>query len=376
MKFKTICLLFFAALSTSTFAQVKKASAKPAATKAAVTQAEGPDDGLFAEIQTSKGNILLKLEYQKTPITVANFVSLAEGTNEYVTVADRKGKPYYDGLKFHRVIKNFMIQGGDPLGNGSGNPGYKFKDEIVSDLKHSGPGILSMANAGAGTNGSQFFITHTGTPHLDGKHTVFGKVITGQDVVDLIEQNDVMNKITIIRKGAAAKAFDAPKVFASYFAERDAEQKQYIAVQKNKQAELARLKSTATLTPSGLAYVINKGNGAKPAADANVFIHYAGYLEDGSLFDSSYESVNKAYGKWDQNRAAQNGYVPFPFVYGSNGGLIKGFIEGLSHMSFNDKATFFIPADLGYGANGAPPVIPPNANIIFEVELLEQMPAK
>jgi peptidyl-prolyl cis-trans isomerase A (cyclophilin A) len=171
------------------------------------------ENGIYAEISTLKGKILLKLEYEKTPITVANFISLAEGTNPSVS-DEFKGKPFFNGLKFHRVISNFMIQGGDPTGTGSGGPGYRFMDEIT-DLKHDKAGILSMANAGPATNGSQFFITHAPQPHLDGKHTVFGRVISGQDIVNAISQNDVMDKITIIRVGTAAKQFDAPKVFNS-----------------------------------------------------------------------------------------------------------------------------------------------------------------
>jgi len=169
------------------------------------------EDGMYAEMTTSKGVIILQLEFEKTPLTVANFVGLAEGAIE--NTAKKVGVPFYDSLKFHRVIKDFMIQGGDPLGNGSGGPGYKFKDEIVPELKHTGPGIFSMANAGPKTNGSQFFITHKATPWLDGRHTVFGHVIQGQDVVDAIVQGDIIVSVKIIRKGKPAKKFDAVKTF-------------------------------------------------------------------------------------------------------------------------------------------------------------------
>ncbi len=169
------------------------------------------EDGLYAEMKTNKGIILLKLEFEATPLTVANFVGLAEG--DIKNDAKPLGTPFYDGLIFHRVIPNFMIQGGDPLGSGMGGPGYKFKDEIVDTLKHTGPGILSMANAGKGTNGSQFFITHVATPWLDGKHTVFGHVIEGMDVVNAIGNGDKIETLTIIRVGKDAKKFDAAKTF-------------------------------------------------------------------------------------------------------------------------------------------------------------------
>lgn len=170
------------------------------------------EKGLYAEIETSKGKILLKLEMEKTPLTVANFVGLAEGKIKNSAKAD--GVPFYDGLKFHRVIANFMIQGGDPQGTGMGGPGYAFKDECFDDMKFTGPGILAMANAGPKTNGSQFFITHVATPWLNMKHTIFGHVLEGQDVVNSIAQGDTIIKIKIIRKGKVAKKFKADKVFA------------------------------------------------------------------------------------------------------------------------------------------------------------------
>lgn len=168
-------------------------------------------DGLFAKFNTTKGNIIVKLEFEKAPLTVANFVGLAEG--KIKNAAKAEGEPYYDGLTFHRVIKNFMIQGGDPTGTGSGGPGYSFKDEIHPSLKHDRAGTLSMANAGPNTNGSQFFITHKPTPHLDGKHAVFGYVVEGQGTVDLIEKGDTIKSVEIIRNGKAAKKFDAVEIF-------------------------------------------------------------------------------------------------------------------------------------------------------------------
>jgi cyclophilin family peptidyl-prolyl cis-trans isomerase len=332
-------------------------------------------DGLYAKIKTSKGDIICQLEFEKTPITVANYVSLAEGKNTFVA-PEYKGKKMFDGLKFHRVIPQFMIQGGDPLGNGSGDAGYKFKDEFT-DLKHDVPGIMSMANSGPGTNGSQFFITHVPTPWLDGKHTIFGHVVEGMEVVNKIAQDDGIISVEIIRKGNKATQFDAIKVFTDYFA-KEAETKKindekFKVIKDQKVAELTAMKASATKTASGLQFKIkSKGKGKKPANGANVFIHYAGFLENGELFDSSVESVSKTFGKFDPNRAAQNGYSPIPFQYGAKDGMIPGFIEGLENMSFGDKAVLFIPSNLGYGAQGAGGVIPPNANIIFEVELLEK----
>ena len=171
-------------------------------------QAQDLKDGLYAEMNTSKGKIRLTLEYKKAPLTVCSFVALAEGKMDTNV---RKGEPFYDGLSFHRVIKGFMIQGGCPYGRGTGGPGYKFADEVNTGLKHAGPGVLSMANAGPGTNGSQFFITHVATPHLDGAHTVFGKVVgpADQKVVDAIVRGDKITSVKIIRVGDDAKAFKA-----------------------------------------------------------------------------------------------------------------------------------------------------------------------
>ena len=347
-------------------------------------------DGLYAEIETNKGKIIVQLDFEKAPITVANFITLAEGKNEFVTNENLKNKPFFDGLKFHRVIKDFMIQTGDPMGTGSGDTGYKFKDEF-SDLKFDTGGVLAMANNGPTTNSSQFFITHLATPWLEGKHTIFGHVVeNGMEVVNKIEQNDYINKVTIIRNGEAAKKFNAVKIFNDYFtiesenqnkrAAIDAENKKvynekYKEVREQKVAYFSDLKAKATKTATGLQYVITKKSGGKkPVAGTNVFIHYAGFLEDGELFDASIESVAKTFGKYDENRAAQNGYQPIPFQAGKKDGMIPGFIEGLEKLSFGDKAVIFIPSRLGYGAAGAGGVIPPNANIIFEIELLEKMP--
>jgi cyclophilin family peptidyl-prolyl cis-trans isomerase len=376
-------------------------------TKKPVTTAKKPTtavktpvitEGIFATIATNKGSITVELFYKKTPVTVANFISLAEGKNPFVTNEKLKGKAFFDGLKFHRVIKDFMIQGGDPSGNGSGGPGYAFKDEFT-DSKFDKAGILAMANSGPATNGSQFFITHKDTPWLNGKHTIYGQVTQGMAVVNTIAQDDVITKITITRKGDLAKKFDAVKVFSDYFNNKAEDQKKqaaidaenqkkqaaidaetkrvyqetYAPVIKAKAAYIVTEKAKATTTPSGLAYsVITKGTGVKPVDGSTFYFHYAGYFEDGTLFDSSYEDVSKAYGKFDANRASQNGYKSFPFQAGKKDGMIQGFIEGLSNMSYGEKAIIFIPSNLAYGERGAGGVIPPNANLIFELEMFEK----
>jgi len=338
-------------------------------------QSELAEEGIFAEIQTNKGTITVKLEYEKTPVTVANFISLAEGTN--IFVEDQfKGKPFYNGLKFHRVIADFMIQGGCPLGIGNGHPGYKFADEIT-DLKHNRAGTLSMANSGPATNGSQFFITHKNTDWLDGKHTVFGYVTQGQDIVNAIAQDDSIQKVTIIRKGKKAESFDAIKTFSEYF-KKEAEAKREAEVKAEKiKAEKRQFfdssKAKATKTKSGLAYVIiEKGGRIKPTQDQDVFVSYSGYLEDGSLFDTSNAEIAKAYGTHDPQREQSGGYRPFPYKLSNKTGLIPGFLEGLEQLNFGDKAILYIPAHLGYGERGTRG-IPPNANLIFEVQLLEKM---
>ena len=295
-------------------------------------------DSMKAEIETSKGTIVIDLEFEKTPMTVANFVQLAE-------------KGFYDGLKFHRVIEDFMIQGGDPDGTGRGGPGYKFPDEFHPDLKHSGSGILSMANSGPGTNGSQFFITHKDTPWLDNKHTVFGKVISGQDIVDAIEQNDIMESVKIVRTGESAQSFNAETVFSE---KQEDYKKQEAEKKKIQESEIAALIAKGTTTESGLTIIIEKeGKGDKPESGQTVSVHYAGYLTNGQKFDSSFD---------------RNDPIQFPV---GKGRVIKGWDEGIMLLNVGTQAKLIIPSELGYGRNGAGGVIPPNATLIFDVELLE-----
>jgi peptidylprolyl isomerase len=303
---------------------------------------------LLAHIHTNRGTITAELFYDKVPMTVGNFVGLAQGN--LANHAVKKGVPYYDGLKFHRVIDNFMIQGGDPQGSGSGGPGYKFADEFHPDLRHDGPGILSMANAGPGTNGSQFFITHTETSWLDGKHTVFGKVVMGMEIVNAIRQGDRIERMEIEAKEAAA-AFDAVAAFESgqEAAKREAQEAAAAA-----DKALADLVAGFERTDSGLYYRMDTvGSGPRPSKGQNVKVHYTGMLTDGSIFDSS----------------VQRG-TPIAIAIGV-GQVIEGWDEGIMLLNEGSKARFVIPSHLGYGSRGAGGVIPPNATLIFDVELVK-----
>ena len=362
---KNTLLVFLFLGLTSVYAQKAKTKsvAKTATKSAQIKNKPAAKEGIFVNFETSKGNIVIQLEYQKAPITVANFISLIEGKNPFVK-PEFKGKPFFDGLKFHRVIKDFMIQGGDPAGNGSGGPGYAFKDEIVPDFKFDKGGILAMANSGPATNGSQFFITHKDTPWLNGKHTIFGYLVSGMDIVNAIAQDDLMKKVTISRVGASAKAFDAVKVFSDYFSHKDEDDKRMAdekinRARKNVEANLAANPkvaaefATAKITTSGLRYlVLQEGTGASPTATSNVKVHYTGMLLDGKVFDSS----------------VQRGE---PISFGLNQ-VIKGWTEGVQLMKEGAKYKFYIPSYLAYGEQGAGGgVIPPNADLIFEVELIK-----
>ena len=332
------------------------------------------DSGLYAEMITSKGNILLNLAYEQAPITVANFVSLSEGNNNQVS-DEFKGKKYYNGLKFHRVIPDFMIQGGDPTATGSGGPGYRFDDEI-SALTHNGPGVLSMANAGPATNGSQFFITHKETPWLDGKHTVFGQVIEGQEIVDSIAQDDLIEEIKIIRKGSAAKKFDAPNVFDNYFTqkeqlaqEREAKLK---VINENNAAKFEALKAKAQITASGLQYQItSKGKGKAVKTTNKATVHYAVYFVDGTLLETSKLEIAEANEQVNIQRKNANQYKPIQAAVGNEDAMIEGFKEGLRLLREGDQATLFLPYYLAYGETESRG-IPAKSNLIFEVEIVDQ----
>ncbi len=346
-------------------------------------QEKYPDlkDGVYAEFVTNKGTFVAKLYNEATPLTVSNFVALAEGTNGMVD-STYKGKRFFDGLTFHRVIKDFMIQGGDPKGDGSGNPGYRFPDEFVDSLKHTKKGILSMANSGPGTNGSQFFITLKETPWLDGRHTVFGEIVEGQEVVDSIGMVKtapgdkpvdpiIVEKVNIINRG---------NVKVSYFTEEmkrlETERKEaddrVNKIAEKKAVELNALKEQAEELPSGLKMIFTeKGTGPQPKEGANILMNYAGYLSTGKLFDSNIQEIETKFELADDAKTMGGKYVPAKAVYSQTAGLIPGFKEGLLRMKVGDKATIFIPSHLAYGKNGVPGVIPSDSELVFELELVE-----
>lgn len=323
------------------------------------------NDGIYANISTTRGDILLQLEYEKTPMTVANFVGLAEGNFK---AGDKSfTKPYYNGLNFHRVIKDFMIQGGCPLGTGTGDPGYKFPDEIQPDLKHSGAGILSMANSGPATNGSQFFITHKATPWLDGKHTVFGHVISGQAVVDSVKQNDKIIEIKIIRRGEKAQKWSAidefGKIYNPWKAEEDRKNERInkiaaMSEDEYKKQLLAQVKAKyrkAKMTKSGLIYVIEKKGKKKlhAAKSDKVTMHYTGtFFSDGKKFDSSLDRKE-----------------PMTFNY-QDQRMINGFEEGIALIGQGGKAKLIIPYFLAYGKAQRGP-IPAYSDLVFDIEILK-----
>ncbi len=303
------------------------------------------EDGLYAKFETTKGEILIKLEVEKAPQTVANFVGLAEG--KYQFAGKLFTKPFYDSLKFHRVIANFMIQGGCPLGTGSGDPGYKFHDEFDPSLKHDRPGILSMANSGPNTNGSQFFITHVATPWLDNKHSVFGHVVQGQEVVNSIVQNDLILHITILRVGHAYQHYDATKAI---------ETKRAIHTRAVLDTALA-LYPKAKQLPSGLTYVLEgKMKGITPKAGDTLTVHYTGYLLNGEKFESSRDGAT----------------TPITFVYKVQG-MIPGFDEALSFLDKGGKGRFYLPYYLAYGHRHSGP-IKAYSDLIFDIELVDIKP--
>ena len=307
------------------------------------------ENGIYAKFNTTQGAVLVKLTHDLTPGTVGNFVALAEGNLE--NKVKPQGTKFYDGLSFHRVIPDFMVQGGCPQGTGTGDPGYKFDDEFHPSLKHDRPGVLAMANSGPGSNGSQFYITHVPTSWLDGKHTVFGHVVEGQEVVDAVAQGDTLETLEIVRVGEEAQNWNAVEAFRSFEGNR---KKRIEAQRAEADAAMEKLAAGFQKTESGLRYqFIQQGEGKQAVAGKTVSVHYEGSLENGKVFDSSYPRKK-----------------PIEFKLGQ-GQVIEGWDEGIALVKVGDKARFVIPSDLGYGSRGAGGVIPPNATLIFDVELMD-----
>lgn len=321
------------------------------------------DNGIYAKFDTNYGDFTAKLYYDKAPLTVANFVTLAEGTNPLVS-DQYKDKKFFDSLTFHRIVKDFVIQGGDPKGTGEGGPGYQFPNETDPSLKHDTIGVLSMANAGPGTNGSQFFITLAPAPNLNGGYSVFGKTVKGIEVIDSIGQVKVdemdkpqeevrMNAVKIIRKGEKARDFDAVQVFQDKMED----------IEKDKQAQKEKIEKEVNElakgfkeTDSGLRYKITKevDNGKKPKPGQTVHVYYKGMLKNGKVFDKHLEEDDED---------------PLVFKVGT-GRVIPGWDEGLQLLKEGEKARLIIPPHLGYGPEGMGP-IPPNSILIFDVSLDE-----
>jgi len=339
------------------------------------------DKGVYAEFVTSNGTFVAKLYHDETPLTVANFIDLAEGTNGMVS-EEFKGKKFYNGLTFHRVMDNFMIQGGDHLANGTGNPGYKFPDEFVDTLKHTGPGILSMANGGPDMNGSQFFVTLAPTPWLDGKHSIFGEIVMGQEIVNAIGKVETIKpgdkpvatvtitEVNIINKGnvnvpsftSAMEKIESDKIELAEAIKK---------VAAAKKEEIDALKPQAETRESGIQVYYNKrSKGQKPAEGTKVLMNYSGYFEDGRLFDTNLLERAEVYKIVSEARKAANAYIPSETDYSKDAQLVQGFRDGLLEMSYGDKITVFVPAHLGYGANGYQGFIPPNSDLVFELELV------
>jgi len=357
-----LTLILFAGLLNSCNANGKKTeeTTMPEQNQTQATPAykEDPnwknEPGLYAEFNTAKGTIVCKLFYDKAPMTVGNFVALCEG--KQTNTGKPVGQPFYDGIAFHRVIANFMIQGGDAAGNGTGSmTTYKFPDEIDPSLVFDGPGILAMANAGPNTNQTQFFITHVATPWLNGKHTIFGKVMVGQTIVNAIAQGDLMNTVKIVRVGKDAEAFDGLKTYNEKLAEISKKQAEQAKMNDMSPEEFVKkYYPKAKKTASGLYYVVEQpGTGAQAVAGKSVSVHYTGTFADGKKFDSSRDRGQ-----------------PITFTLGQ-GQVIKGWDEGIALMSVGAKYKLIIPYQLAYGEGGRPPQIPAKSMLIFDTELVD-----
>ncbi|EDP94394.1 peptidylprolyl isomerase [Kordia algicida OT-1] len=401
MKLFTTTITLFLAIITLGFTSCKSANNQDL------------EDGLYAEIKTTKGTMLAKLFYKQVPVTVANFVGLAEGTHP--KLADSlQGKPYYNDIIFHRVMDKFMIQTGDQTGTGRGNPGFRFMSELDPNLKHDKPGMLSMANSGGlNTNGSQFFITEVPYPSLDAFdasgnlkpcdqprvscHAVFGELVKGLEVQDSISNVAVskdratLNKpledikiteINIIRKGSDAKAFDAAKVFNEKEAGLPARHEKLKEEQLEKQKERAKKAAESFKeankdlgefyeSPTGIVMVTTeKGSGVQPNSADKVMVNCAGYLDNGKLFYTTYKELAQKEGIYNEVADERGFYAPFPSVYNQSATLVPGFKEALLRMKVGEKAKVFIPSHLGYGSRPNGP-IPANSNLIFDIEIVK-----
>lgn len=352
-------------------------------------------DGLFAEFDTNMGTMVIKLSYEKTPITVANFVALAEGNHPDVD-SIHLGKPFYNGLIFHRVMDNFMIQGGDPEGTGRGGPGYSFPDEFDPSLMHDKAGILSMANSGPATNGSQFFITETPTPHLNNKHTVFGEVVLGLEIQDSISNvqtgvadrpisDVIIKKINIIRNGSEANNFDAVNVWNLELTKL-VEKNKLLEEEKRKNRlenqikgkekavsflpTLERYKSKSKSSRSGLKTLyLEKGNGIKPKEGDNVLLYYELYDTEANLIDSNSKEIEESYGRYSSDKEVKGRYSPMPMTLSPDAQMITGFKEAVGMMRVGDKMFAFLPWSLGYGAQGGG-IIKPKQDLIFIITMV------
>lgn len=346
----------------------KGAAPKPQSARAQTKPKTAPvqnqdDEGVFAIINTSKGEIVARLFYDKTPMTVANFVGLAEGTKNS---SRGLGTPFYDGIKWHRVIADFMIQGGDPNsldgdpGNdGMGGPGYSFPDEFDPNFKHDKAGVLSMANSGPATNGSQFFITHKATPWLDGKHSVFGQVVKGQDVVNAIKQGDSILTIRIDRRGEKAKAFVVTQAFFDQQIEKATvvEEQRRAAAAQQAEASIKTKWPNAVKLDNGLwVSAQTEGTGPQIVPQADVTFHFEGSILDGQKLDNSRERGN-----------------PTTFKFGQNP-ILEGIRLAFLTMREGDRKTFIIPSKLAYAIDPTQIVIPGGTYIVYDLEVLKVVP--
>ncbi len=324
-------------------------------------QATAPD-GIYAVLETDLGTIVCRLLFERAPLTVANFVGLAEGTLQFreVGTGELVRRPFYQEILFHRVIEDFMIQTGDPTGTGNGGPGYHFRDELDTGLSHDRPGTLSMANAGANSNGSQFFITEVPTPWLDGRHSIFGRVVFGLDVVSAIADSEVegsrpvdplyLQRVSILRRGDGAEEFDAEAVFEELEDLSPSEQSERRAAEFA--TRLEELRGDSLPREDGSRYtVVEEGEGVQPTPGQTIRVHYVCYLPDGSVVEST------------RRRARSMRLVAGEPRRGLDWEL--WYLE----MKPGERRWVFLPPELGFGDRGIPGVVPPGSPLILDLEL-------